>query len=108
MIKVKILDRDWKFYILSEDSFQRRFGEHDSAVTLPDSREVFFCTDHLAQNVVFHEVWHVYRATMLTQSASITPEQEEEISAEMFSEYGNKMIRMSRILYKELRDEDGQ
>lgn len=106
MLKLNILGLVWKIYCHTEESFSRKFGEQDAAFVLPSLCEAHFNQDELSLNIVKHEIFHMYRAGLLTGSASLSADQEEEVCAEMFSEHADKMLRTARILYKELKDEE--
>lgn len=104
MTKVVILGHDWKVFLHEADSFCRKYDETDAAFTLPGEREIHFNQEELTLIVTKHELWHAFRAEMCTSSSSLSAEQEEEVSAEMFANNVDKILRLARKLYKELRD----
>jgi len=105
MIRLKILDTDWKVYLHPEDTFSRKYGDSDAAFTLVSKQEIHFDSGELSPDIVRHELWHAFRASLLTHSAALDSEAEEEISAELFAVHADKMLRMSRALLKELKSE---
>lgn len=104
MIKLNILGQDWKIHLHSDEDFCSKYGEADAAFVLPSIREAHFNDDEISLLVIKHEVWHIFRAALCTSSASLTSDQEEEISAELFGTHGDHMLRMSRNLYKALKE----
>lgn len=105
MIKIKILDQDWKIYVLDEDEFIERFGDGDAAVTLPDIRECYFSEYDISRDIVRHELFHMYAASANLRSAALSIEQFEEFLAEMYGNHADRMLRLSRKLYKQLKEE---
>ena len=109
MIKVKVMGQDWKVYLHTPEKFERKTDSSDAAFVLPELREAHFNSGDLTREVVCHEVWHMWRAGLLTNSARLDTDQEEEMSAELFACHADKMLRFARALYKELKalDDEG-
>ncbi len=105
MVKIKVLDTEWKVYVLDEDDFIERFDDGDAAVTLPDTRECYFSEDEVNRVNVRHELFHMYVASSNLHSASLSIDQFEEVLAEMYGNHADRMLRLSRELYKQLKEE---
>lgn len=104
MIEIEILGSRWKVYIQEEELYVRDWGDADAAHTLPGSREIWFNEEELTRETVTHELAHAYYAETCVESASLTPIQVEEVLCEMFGKHGNKLLTISRKLYKELKN----
>lgn len=105
MIQINILESIWNISILDEEKYILDHSDTDAAHTIPSLNEVVFNEAELNLIVVKHELWHAWRASLCTTSANLTADQEEEISAELFSHHGDKINRMARKLYRILKDE---
>jgi hypothetical protein len=104
MIKLNILGHDWKIFTHEADDFCRKYDESDAAFTLPAEKEIHFNLEELTLIVTKHELWHAFRAEMCTSSALLSAEQEEEVSAELFANNSDKILRIARHLYKEIKN----
>jgi hypothetical protein len=108
VIEIHILGQKWRAYIEDDDTYSRRWGESDGAHTIPADKEMYFNEAELSRVVVTHELVHAYYSETCVSSANLTVDQIEEVMAEMFGVHGNKLLTLSRKLYKELRDESGR
>lgn len=108
MIEIKILGNKWKVHVLEGDEYVRVHGDSDAAHTSPVIREICFNEDELSRSDVTHELVHACYAETCVSSANLTPDQVEEVMCEMFAIHGNKLLTLSRRLYKELKDESGR
>lgn len=99
-MKVLILGRKWTVAVLSGDLFKKRFEDEAAAFTLPESREIIICEDEFSLDTVRHEVWHSYYASLCVASATLSAEQVEEVSAELYALHGPEMDVMSRRIFK--------
>lgn len=104
MIKLKILDVNWNIHLWHPDKFDKEFKDEEAAVTLTGLNKVIFNIDELSLTIVKHELWHCFRSSLCTHAAKLSSDQEEEISAELFAVHGDYIIRMSRQLYKSLKN----
>jgi len=103
-MKFEALNRDWTVTVLSADDFKRRFDDEAAAFTLPDSNEVVFSEDGLCLATVVHELTHCYYDSLCVSSAELTPHQIEEVFAEMFAIHGEKMLKLAKKIYYEIKD----
>ncbi len=106
-VELKILGQPWTVFLLEEEAFIKRCGDRDAAITYGKSREIVFNEAELSRNTVWHELFHGFLSEMCITSAGLSADQFEEVAAELFGEHGDKIIRLGRKLYKELRDYNG-
>jgi hypothetical protein len=107
MVEVSILGNRWKVYLQDEDEYVDLWGDNDAAHTLPATKEIYFNEEELCRQVVTHELAHAYYAETCVSSASLNPDQVEEVMCELFGTNGNKMLKLSRQLFKDLKAESG-
>lgn len=103
MFEIKILDIKWKIVLLEEEEYIVQHGDDAAAHCSEQYREIVFNEEELNLVNVKHELWHAYRYSMCTNSASLSALQEEEISAELFATRGDAMNRLARKIHKELK-----
>jgi hypothetical protein len=105
-MRTKIHGHFWKFEVLEDDEFSKRFEEDKDeftyAITLKDRREVYFRQSTLNIEVMRHEVFHVYASLTFTDSADVSRSADEEIYAEMFGVQGELMVKLSKRILKKL------
>lgn len=91
---------------MNDKSYDKR--HHDVgpsvAVTVRSERRVDFRESTFALRVCRHELWHMYCATLYTASADLSPDQMEELQAEMLEDYMNKMPEQADYIYERLRN----
>src|SRR3954463_3468929 len=98
-LKDKIKGHDWTFFGQSNAAYTRKHGSDSHAITYPNDREVYFNLSSIAPDYVRHEVFHAYVASSGTNSAYLTADQVEELSAEIYGEFGPSMdLLVDRIL----------
>lgn len=100
-ITKSIYGDDWNFY-LSEEKDNVIIDEGSEAETDAESKEVWFRKNDLKFTTVIHEVVHVFFSYTYTATASLDGLQTEEISAELFSHQGQKILDISKEIYNEL------
>lgn len=101
-VELDVLGQKWKIFLLEEDKYIHDHGDSNAAHTNVYDREVYFNDEELSLVNVKHETFHMFRAALCTHSASLTVDQEEEVSAELFAQHGDYMNRLARKLFKEL------
>ena len=104
MIKINILGHDWKVYLHEEDTFCRIYGDSDAAFVLPQEREVHFNEAEFTLKAVKHELTHCYFTLLCVEAAQLDLSQQEEVFCEMVAEHGDKLLRLARNLFKELKN----
>lgn len=103
-MKFNIYGDNWEFHVMDTDNFVKEFGEELGAFVVPSTREAFFSEDDLNEEIVVHEVTHIYIYNMCLNSANIQQDQLEEIFCDMMATHGRKILRQARKIYKEMKD----
>lgn len=101
---ITVFGKVWKVIVLPRKQLNQMPGwkPRDHGETDPDTREIHLCLESLNEELVIHELVHVYYDSICTGSANINQDDFEEISAEMFAKYGKDIIKLSDALLKEL------
>jgi len=98
-IKIKIKGIEWSIFAQTPAAYKRKHGSDSHAITYPKEREIFFNISTLAPDYVRHEVFHAYIASSSTNSSSLTTDQMEELSAELYGEHEPDMnLAVDQIL----------
>ncbi len=93
----------WKVVLYSADEFEANFENNDGAIAAPDIQTIFFREDYLQLHVIIHEIVHAHYHTGCTDAAMLTTAQLEEVFCELFANHGISIIKMSRLLLRELK-----
>lgn len=107
MFEVDIFETKWTVYLLSEEKYIADWSDSDAAHTIPSTHEIYFNEGELSRDTVVHELVHAFYAELCTSSASLTGDQVEEVMADLFGKHGDKILRLGRKLFKELKNEEG-
>jgi hypothetical protein len=91
MLKIQIKGSDWSFAFLPNAQYSKRFGVDSSAITLLDSRKVFFNKSLIKPGTVRHELLHVLIAECNIESAFLAPAQIEELCASIICDQWNNI-----------------
>ena len=104
--KIKIRDETWTFKLVSEKTLNKHF-EEDWAAAFVDTaaKKVLLAKEHIDLNVIRHELWHIFFSHTYTNSAILTPEQVEEVSADLFAAKGKEIWDLAEFLQKSLLEE---
>jgi len=78
---------DWKFKLISENSYRRKFGAGSDAATDVKSREVVFHPNGLSMNTIKHELFHTLVDSSDTYSMEMSLSNFEELCAVLFATY---------------------
>lgn len=103
MLKLKIFDSEWKIYLFSEEKYVTEWSDADAAHTIPSTHEIYFNEEELDRETVIHELTHAFYAELCTSSASLTGDQVEEVMCDLVGKHGDKILRLGRKLFKELK-----
>lgn len=106
-MRLKIIDSYWKVKLITRDQFNAEF-ESGEALTDTDGKTVYFIKGAVNENVVRHEIFHVYFSHTLITSSDLTMDQTEEVAAELIGKYGKDIIEVSDKLYKRLMKQGGK
>ena len=90
---------------MPEEKFEKKCGPGTAAITIGETRCIIFSEDSVDLATVIHECVHAYYSDLCVGSADLTSDQIEEVFAEMFSQYGDEIIKQSRKLLKALKKE---
>lgn len=102
-LRYTINDDTWNVYLTDEDDHViYEGGEHSEAEMSFDKREIYFRVNTFTLDIVLHEVWHANIAYCFLSSTSISHEDMEEISADMFAARGEHILNQGKELYKRL------
>jgi hypothetical protein len=86
-LTLKVKGIEWKVFIQTPAAYKRKHGNDSDAITYPDDKELHFKKDHVRFGTCLHEVWHLFIACSGINSASLTVDQFEEVSAEILEEH---------------------
>lgn len=101
-VDVEISGETWKVFVLDDEDFNAAFPEC-AAVTLPDKKHIILNEDSLTRENVRHEYFHACMTELCTDSASLSANQMEEMSAELFGRRGHKMVKEANRIFSMLR-----
>ena len=101
---ITVFGKIWKVIVLPRKMFNQipdcDGGTH--GITDPDTREIHLCLESLNEELVIHELCHVFFDSVCLSSANLRHKDLEEIAAEMFAKYGKDILKISDNLLKEL------
>lgn len=104
-MKLKIVDATWKIVLQTPDEFIKTHGQDytdAAALTDPNVSKIYFRTDDIHEKYVFHELFHAYFNSTLTNDCTLDMGQTEELSANIVGKYGPELIKKGRRVYKYL------
>lgn len=104
MLEIEILGQKWTIYLVEEEKYIKKWSDADAAHTIPSMSEIYFNDEELSRIVVVHELCHAFFAEMCTGSAGLDADQTEEVFCDMIGKHGDKILRLARKLYKELKN----
>ena len=110
-LTLNIKGKNWLFILLPDRSFDKQHNsdpeeEPASAITIPSIQEVHFRKTDLNPNVVAHELLHVLVQASLVGSASLSPQQVEELCCEIVGEhYAEIALWVTQILTRFMHKE---
>jgi len=88
----KILGADWTARCHAAKTFKLKYG-NCGGITIPAYKEIHFRADEILLDTALHELWHGFLAQCNIDSANITAEQLEEITATLFSREWHSIIK---------------
>ena len=106
MFEILVFGNKWKVFFVEEEKYIKIWGDTDAAHTLPTKKEIHFNSDELTREVVRHELFHAFVSESSVDNSSLDGDQMEEVAATLFGKHADKIIRLSRRVYKELKKED--
>jgi hypothetical protein len=105
MLEIPVLGNKWKVSLHEEDRYVRRHGDDTAGITIPTTNEIHFNEEEFSREVVIHELCHAFFAETCTGSANLNAGQTEEVFCDMIGKHGDRILRLSRKVYKELKDQ---
>ena len=105
MFKLNILGHDWKVYLHEDEEFCSKYKDEsgDAAFVMPIAKEIHFNEEELTLVVVKHELVHCFYAALCVEAAQLTLDQQEEVFCELIANHGDRILRLARTLYRELK-----
>jgi hypothetical protein len=93
----------WNLYLVDDN---------DEVIADPDAaaetdfpkKEIHFRRGDLDEEVVAHELWHVYINYCYLAHTSISVEDLEEVSAALFADKGERIIQRAKEVHKALKE----
>ena len=92
-------------FVFEDDHYVNKFGSDSQAFVVPADRRGYFNADDLSLSTVKHELWHIYIAELPIGSARLSKSQFEELTADLFADQGDNIVRQARKLFKSLKKE---
>lgn len=89
---------EWKIFVQSPAVYKREHGNDSAAITYPEDREIYFCTDRVKFGLCLHEIGHALVWSSGTTSAQITAHQMEELIWELMEEHYFELGNWTRIV----------
>lgn len=90
-IAINIKGREWKFIVVTDKTFDKRYnpdGDAGCAITIPEDKIVFIKKSFIHLTVIRHEIMHILVFSSLVESSSLTALQVEELCCEIIGEHG--------------------
>ena len=97
-------DRKWKVVLSSVEEYEEMHGDDSSAITLLDSKEIHFKTDHINLETVTHEISHVYMSYTIIELKSLKIEDLEEFFCDFNGKYAFNICKVSKKVFKILQE----
>jgi hypothetical protein len=97
----------WTIYLTSpEEVAQLADDPSCPAFVEPDDRQIYFSNTYDLNSVnIRHELWHVcFHYRYLDSTIGLSVQDVEEISAETFAREGEKLVQLSILLEKKLKE----
>ena len=95
----------WTYSTLTTEEFKViNEGVDVEGLTQLNKRRIYIHADNLKQNVIIHELIHVYKSYLCLDSTDLTADQLEEIYCEFFSRNWHKIIITGAKIFKNLKD----
>lgn len=96
----------WNVYLVPADEMVQLAEDDDTpAFVEPSNKEIFFSDDsELNLSNILHEMWHVAFSYQYIDSAGLSSDQTEEVSAEVFSMEAEILLLLGHDLLKALKE----
>jgi len=95
-ISLNIKGRDWRFVLIADKRYDKLHNinpdDSSAAITLPTTYEVHFRKSDWDIVTIRHELLHVLYNMSLVSSTSMTPEDVQELCAEIVGHHSSEII----------------
>lgn len=102
-MKVVILGKSWRVKVVSPKTYMKNHGDDSDAITDLNKRVIDFRNDEFNIEVIRHEIFHAFLEESMVSRASLTPEQVEEIAAEIVGRYAEEICNLGNEILNKLR-----
>lgn len=103
-VKVVIKDVSWTFEVLDDKAYEFKHGKDSHGITISSSQAVYLKLSDFSQNLVRHELLHVYISSCCVSSVQdLESSDMEEICAEVIEHHLEDIVKHSKSIYNKLR-----
>jgi hypothetical protein len=99
---ITILGSPWEYTTVDPDTFARDHGKDVPAVCLSTPPRLLFAHGQVTKGTIRHELLHAYLFTLPLRSVELSPDQLEEIVADILADHWDTMGRQTREIFKKL------
>jgi hypothetical protein len=100
IVEFKVLNKKWKIRILEKKKYTKRYGEDSVAITLAYRRLIYLHPEGLDLETIVHELVHAFMSELCIKSTNeITPDDLEEIFAELMAKRGKELLQLADELF---------
>lgn len=91
----------WTFYVVGDDDGVI-IDEDSEAETDTETKEIHLKQSSVNLKNILHELWHVHTDYCFINTANLDAESMEEVSAELFSNRGDLILKQAREILEKL------
>jgi hypothetical protein len=93
--ELKILGKKWTVYYCTSRYYKKKCGDDSVGLTECDLKEIYLLIKRLTPEIAAHELFHAYMVELCVTPASLTPDQMEEICADVIGKHGRKLLKQA-------------
>ncbi len=104
-MKIKVNGETWTLEVISSKQMKkhREDGECLAGLCIPADRVIYIAEDSMTLATVAHELYHSYFSYLyLSDTNDIHLDDLEEITATLFTERGEEMLKQAKTIYRQL------
>lgn len=104
--EIQIMDDVWRYRVMSHRAYSHLHdspGEVSAAVTDKEKFTIDFRPNSLTFEICKHEVFHAYWHYQCIDDACLSDHQREEVAAELYARWGDRMSQKARLMLQQLR-----
>lgn len=98
---INILGDSWKVTVIPIKTFKQRFKQC-TAITLINSKEIFFTQDSMIFLYVAHEITHAFYYYMCKQELKLSTHDDEEFTCDFVAIHGKQILDLTDKVIKKL------